>query len=398
MLLRFLIFAVLLTAFTATCKRVEFPPPYEPECLVGKEDPFDETKSYEVPWFDVDLDAPAKERWKHVVRPFKNEILAVFDVLAEFFTIIPGIPIWDLLSNITRDAMEKGMIMQPYRDEVEGIAEELGCDLGHLTFLNLFYEMSRFCTSIVAQTADNKDLYHARNLDFGQFFMWNIQSKTWGLSEALKRVTINVNFNRGGKLLFKASTLAGHVGALTAMMPYRFSLSMNAKVEPDLREVIAWYNGNRPNVDFVMYFDRWLFENCDSFECAHDMISKKQFLSGAYFILGGNQTGQGTVMVRNRTDVQFERKLFDGDNDWFVLQTNYDVPEKDPLYLDDRQDPGERCMRAMGPNGVSLSGIYTVLSSKPTLNLTTVHTILMSVTKNIFMAFLQKCPQPCWAF
>lgn len=121
-----------------------------------------------------------------------------------------------------------------------------------------------------------------RNLDFGQFFMWNIQSKTWDLSESLKRVTINVNFNRGGKLLFKASTLAGHVGALTgtyfnesadrsrleslAMMPYRFSLSMNAKVEPDLREVIAWYNGNRPNVDFVMYFDRWLFENCDSFE------------------------------------------------------------------------------------------------------------------------------------
>ena len=79
---RFLLYHVKFKAFTVTCKRVEFPPPYEPECLVGKEDPFDESKSYEVPWFDVDLDAPAKERWKHVVRPFKNQILAVFDVLA----------------------------------------------------------------------------------------------------------------------------------------------------------------------------------------------------------------------------------------------------------------------------------------------------------------------------
>ena len=51
----------------------------------------------------------------------------------EFFTIIPGIPIWDLLSNITRDAMEKGMIMQPYRDEVE-VFLVIGCTC-HLSAL-----------------------------------------------------------------------------------------------------------------------------------------------------------------------------------------------------------------------------------------------------------------------
>lgn len=68
----------------------------------------------------------------------------------------------------------KGLIMQPYQDEIQvaifgiifqflqGIADELGCNLGQLAFLNIFYELSRFCTSIVAQTSDNKDLYHAR--------------------------------------------------------------------------------------------------------------------------------------------------------------------------------------------------------------------------------------------
>lgn len=61
-----------------------------------------------------------------------------------------------------------------------------------------------------------------------------------------------------------------------------------------------------------------------SFQCAREQIAQVPLLSGAYFILGGNKPGQGSVIVRNVTSVQFERKLFDPDNDWFVLQTNYD--------------------------------------------------------------------------
>ncbi|KAK5973897.1 hypothetical protein GCK32_021924 [Trichostrongylus colubriformis] len=57
-------------------------PDYPPECRVGEANLYDPSQSSEVPWFTVDLDAPAKERFKHVVRPFKNEIQAVFDVLA----------------------------------------------------------------------------------------------------------------------------------------------------------------------------------------------------------------------------------------------------------------------------------------------------------------------------
>ncbi|KAK6045727.1 hypothetical protein COOONC_16769, partial [Cooperia oncophora] len=94
-------------------------PDYPPECRVGEANLYDPSKSMEVPWFTVDLDAPAKERFKHVVRPFKNQIQAVFDVLGNFFSIIPGIPVWDLAGDLMLKVFEEGMIMQPYKDEVQ---------------------------------------------------------------------------------------------------------------------------------------------------------------------------------------------------------------------------------------------------------------------------------------
>lgn len=178
----------------------------------------------------MNLDLPPRQRFQQIAKAYKKEIHAVFDVLnviflsnkkylclifQYFLTIIPGVNAWELIGNMTASALDKGMIMNPYRDEVLGIAEVLDVPLGNLVFLNLFYEMSRFCTSIVAQTEDNKDLYHARNLDFGQLFVWDIAAQSWGLTEALKKVSVNINFFKNGKLLFKGSTLAGHVGVLT---------------------------------------------------------------------------------------------------------------------------------------------------------------------------------------
>uniref|UniRef100_A0A7I4YB86 Ceramidase n=1 Tax=Haemonchus contortus TaxID=6289 RepID=A0A7I4YB86_HAECO len=372
-------------------------PDFPAECRVGEPNLYDPSQSMEVPWFTVDLDAPAKERFKHVVRPFKNEIQAVFDVLADFFTIIPGIPVWDMLGDVMLKVFEEGMIMQPYKDEVQGIADEIGVDLGKLAFLNIFYELSRFCTSIVAQPPGNKDMFHARNLDFGQFFVWDIAAQSWDLTESLKKVTMNLNFVRNGTLLFKGTTLAGHVGILTGMKPNAFSLSMNAKVEPDIGNIIQWLNGNRSNIEFAMYFDRKLFEEANTFQEAQQFIYNVQLLSGAYFILGGNKPGEGSVIVRNTTGVQFERKLFDGDNDWFVLQTNYD-PDKEPLFVDNRRGPGNACMKQLGQNRTSAEGLYQVLKSKPLLNKTTVHTVIMSVTKNIYQTFIQTCPNPCWGW
>lgn len=73
----------------------------------------------------------------------------------------------------------------------QGIAKVTGVKVADLAMLNVFYELSRFCTSIVAESPWGK-LYHARNLDFGQPFIWDPEKHTWALTDALKRVRMSV--------------------------------------------------------------------------------------------------------------------------------------------------------------------------------------------------------------
>ena len=54
----------------------------------------------------------------------------------------------------------------PYAAELRGVANATGLDLGWVVTYNLFYEITAFCTSVVAQHA-NGTIFHGRNLDYG---------------------------------------------------------------------------------------------------------------------------------------------------------------------------------------------------------------------------------------
>ena len=45
---------------------------------------------------------------------------------------------------------------QPYADEIEGISELTGINLGEVLLYNVFYEVFTVCTSIVAQDPSGK--------------------------------------------------------------------------------------------------------------------------------------------------------------------------------------------------------------------------------------------------
>lgn len=67
-----------------------------------------------------------------------------------------------------------------------------------------------------------------------------------------------------------------------------------------------------------------------------------------------------------------------------------------PFFLDNRRDPGNKCVVELDQTGVSASGLYEVLSSKTTLNKTTVHSVIMSIATGFYETFIQDCPDPCW--
>ena len=228
-------------------------------------------------------------------------------------------------------------------------------------------ELSRFCTSIVAQDL-NGQTFHGRNLDFGQLFVWDAKLRTWHLSEALRKVTVNINYVRSGEVVFKGTTFAGHVGIITGMKPDKFTISMNAKLLPDIGNIIGWFTGkyNNSDIHFAMWAEREVMEKANSYEEAREYLSNIVQLAGCYYILGG-KTDQGVIIVRNETSVLDYVELNAAKGNWYILQTNYD-PGKVPLYLDDRRTPGNNCMKQLTQSRVSAAGIFEVLSSKTTLN------------------------------
>ena len=81
----------------------------------------------------------------------------------------------------------------PYNEEITGIAEALDVPVGDILACNIFYELEKFCTSIVTQD-EQGNVYHGRNLDLGAWMGWDRKTHTWEIEELLHPLTVNVEF------------------------------------------------------------------------------------------------------------------------------------------------------------------------------------------------------------
>uniref|UniRef100_A0A8C2JRV4 Acid ceramidase n=1 Tax=Cyprinus carpio TaxID=7962 RepID=A0A8C2JRV4_CYPCA len=354
------------------------------DCRSGMYPPKGPTFKGNVTWYTVDLDLPPSERWTQVIKD-KNTEVKLFNNVHVFY-------------HVSHVSYKKPLIVdtlpQPFSDEIKGIAAVSGIPLGEITLFNIFYEVFTVCTSIVAEDF-NGNIYHARNLDFGLFMGWDRQNKTWTLTEKLKPLVVNVNFQRGNKTVFKSTNFAGYVGILTGIRPGEFSLTMNERFNFDggYVGILEWILGWRDGM-WMGFLTRKVLENATSYEDAKDQLSLTKLLAPAYFILGGNRTGQGCVITRTRINTldiwELDMKL----GRWYVLETNYDHWEK-PMIFDDRRTPAMKCMNQTTQANISLASIYDVLSTKPVLNKLTTYTSLMEVSTGSLESYIRDCPNPC---
>ncbi|XP_054990390.1 acid ceramidase isoform X2 [Sorex araneus] len=282
----------------------------------------------------------------------------------------------------------------PYEEEMRGIAAVTGVPLGEIISFNIFYELFTICTSII--TEDKKGhLLHARNMDFGVFLGWNTNNNSWVVTEELKPLTVNLDFQRNNKTVFKASSFAGYVGMLTGIKPGLFSLTLNERFSPSggYMGILEWMLGKKDAM-WIGFITRSVLENSTSYEEAKNILTKTKILAPAYFILGGNKSGEGCVITRGRKQSLDVYELDPKLGRWYVVQTNYDR-WKNPFFLDDRRTPAKNCLNRTTQENISLATLYDVLSTKPVLNKLTVFTTLMDVTKGHFETHLRDCPDPC---
>lgn len=57
---------------------------------------------------------------------------------------------------------------------------------------------------------------------------WDVKTKTWEITDALRPTVVNLDFQKGGKTVFKSVNFAGYIGILTAVKPVRFRICLRS--------------------------------------------------------------------------------------------------------------------------------------------------------------------------
>jgi acid ceramidase len=286
----------------------------------------------------------------------------------------------------------------PYKEEIASIAEITGLPLGEVVLYNIFYEIFTVCTSIVAQDNNNK-LYHARNLDFGLFLGWDVNTHDWAVTEKLRDIIININWTRNGTTVYKSVNFAGYIGIYNGVKKNGFTITANERfnINGGFMGIIQWLFDNS-TASLMSILVRETFEQVDTYQDAITKLSITPIMAPVYYIVGGKNSNEGQIIVRSRAGVAGVVNLNVSDpNGWYILETNYD-PWKKPLYLDDRRTPGNACMQRLTRDNVGFEGIFNVLSSQTNFNKLTAYTVLMKVDDGSLETYIQKCPDPCWAW
>uniref|UniRef100_A0A8C5RVI6 N-acylethanolamine-hydrolyzing acid amidase n=1 Tax=Laticauda laticaudata TaxID=8630 RepID=A0A8C5RVI6_LATLA len=307
--------------------------------------------------FNVSLDSPPESRWGPVAQHFDPAFMrTVLDHVVDSM-----IPKWvhAIIRPIAEDL--ENFIPQPYEGEIRGLAKYFGVNVGDGLLLNLAYEFTAFCTSIVAQDKQG-NIYHGRNMDYD-------------FGEYLHKITIDVDFIKDGQVKFQGTTFFGYVGLWTGQSPHKFSISGNE------RDVGYWWENAM--AAFLARFipASWLIRTtlseAEDFETAFDMLTKIPIIASVYYIIGGSTSRQGAIITRKRIGPVDVWPLDPLNGAWYRVETNYDHWTNPPPY-DDRRTPAIKALNATGQEHINLNSLFKVFSTKPVLNKLTIYTTLMS--------------------
>ena len=252
--------------------------------------------------YAVDLDAPPRERWVHIVQEYRRQIPAVLRVIDEVLgtgwtkkVATAGLSLYARL----------GLVL--HSEELRGIADTLELPFGEICVLQVAYEAFAACTSIVTpHSVEGNCPHHIRTMD-------------WDLP-VLMSMTIEVEFQRKGVTQFIATTWPGNAGILTGMRlatnggedgggicdSSGYSVSVNYRrtergnASP-LKETLRNFAYGALRAWPVGYLVRAVLEQDTSYATACASLMTSRLMAPVYFTVAGALPGQGIVIARDRS-------------------------------------------------------------------------------------------------
>ncbi|PIK58553.1 hypothetical protein BSL78_04523 [Apostichopus japonicus] len=302
--------------------------------------------------FRVDLETPPEERWDHILKQYDiekfrkiaKEVVNVF--ISSSHTVPSFQNCWFLPEPDYRSVGQVHTRAVCVRDQRNRKDFRIG-SRGN-PGLNIVYDVTAFCTSIVAQDTKGA-IWHGRNLDY--------------------------------KADYTTTSFLGQVGVFTGMRPHEFTISLNERdqgsVEKNIEALIeALILKKGMLTSFIL---RETIATRRNFRTAVDELSTTPLVAPVYIIVGGVRPSEGVVITRGQKDAELWH-LDAKSGRWWLLETNYDHWVPPPAH-DDRRDPGNKAMEKVGQENINERTLFEVLSVEPVLNEHTAYTCLMSAAR-----------------
>lgn len=310
----------------------------------------------EPPTYQIDLDQPANLRWKHAFEPHIHTIQALHEELLATLTPHQVRLLATLLKATFLDA--------EIREEIKAAAEQTGVAMESFVVLSFFYELRAYCTSLLVKQPDGSFL-HGRNLDYV-------------VPKAMRELVANIEFQRNGHLLYRATTFIGYFGILTGVKPGAFAISLDQRVPNGSiwRNIANAAIGKTGNTFAI----RKAFETFETYEETVKYLCEVPLITDSYYIVSGVTELQGAVITRFKHGLVDIRSI--SPTNWYLVETNYDPWARDPV-LDSRRTKAEEQLQVLGAGNVSPSQVWAVLSTPPVFNIRTIYTTVMSAKTGV---------------
>ena len=306
--------------------------------------------------FTINMDLPADVRLKPLCEEYKEYVVDIYEGIITTLPPDTVKPLEDIMVNwFLKNAIE------PYRSEMYYISQCAKVPLGAVVTMNLLYDMTAACTSIVAED-ENGIIYHGRNLDYGDIPI--LRNATY----------IATYINNNSDILYVGTPFFGYSGLWTGFKQNAFSISGDERDQGSIIENIEsihddyWPSG---------WLIRDVLMNENNFEQALNRLNNTKLMAPVYYILGGTYNKQGAIITRDQ-EHSYNLWLLQNSALWYQIETNYDWWLPPPAH-DDRRDPAIKAMNNMGQSNLNQMNLYNdVMSKNPVLNGNTIYTVIMS--------------------
>lgn len=270
--------------------------------------------SNDIKTFFIDLDTRPSERFKEIAEKYSFGIQTLIQSYKKLAVNKFNMSVNELHSIVKNVGNELDF---EFQEEMLGVAKYAQVDINDVYFLHLHYELSSMCTTILCVDHSNT--------------VWMMRTFDYFLANQLKSLTINMDFQKRNRSLFKGTGIAGIIFLMSGVRRNRFTFAINRRVsrseslEGNLRIAAAQVEATGNVWPVGLIFRRLLSKDHFNFREAVIELSKISLLVPVHLIIGGRQNNQGIIFSRSREKVVFSNRLDINNGTWFILITNRDV-------------------------------------------------------------------------